>query len=156
MGVKPSHLTHLQTMFYVVKVKRWTQKSKITGCARVYARARFGGMCMGWKSGSVYWCASRVSKNSCGDAWESRRLSKGFRAVFHFSYLDRGVTVFDYQWSISSNYANSTLLFCLDLRSLNRCWSVVCKGRVKSFVAKLIIKTGYSIETKFHRILPRI
>lgn len=47
MGVKPSHLTHLRTMFYVAKVKRWTQKSKIAGCARVCARARFGGMYMG-------------------------------------------------------------------------------------------------------------
>mgnify|MGYP003358464833 CR=1 FL=1 len=40
------------------------------------------------------------------------------------------------------------LLFCLDLRSVNRCWPV-CKGRIKSFMAKLIIKTGHSIETRY-------
>ena len=44
MGAKPSHLTHLGTMIYVVKVKRWTQKSKIAWCARECVRAR-GGEC---------------------------------------------------------------------------------------------------------------
>jgi len=78
MGVKPSHLTNLRTMIYVAKVKRWTQKSKIAGCARVCARARCGGMYMGWRSGCVYWCASHVNQNSCGVLWESRRLSKAF------------------------------------------------------------------------------
>ena len=75
MGAKPSPLTHLHTVFWRIVVKRWTQKSKIAWRARVCARARGGGMYMGWKSTFVYWCASRVSKNSCGVSWESRRFS---------------------------------------------------------------------------------
>ena len=44
MGVNPSPLTHLHTVFWMAVVKRWTQKSKITWRARVCARAR-GGEC---------------------------------------------------------------------------------------------------------------
>jgi len=82
MGAKPLHLTHLCTMIYVVKVKSWTQKSKIAGYARVCARARCGGMYMGWRSGFVYWCASCVSQNSCGILGESRRFSNLLRWEF--------------------------------------------------------------------------
>ena len=75
MGVKPSPLTHLHAVFWSEVVKRWTHNSKIAWCARVCARARGGGMYMGWKSGFVYSCDSRVYQNSCGVSWESRRLS---------------------------------------------------------------------------------
>ena len=53
MGVNPSHLTHLRTMFYVAKVKRWTQKSKIASCARVCVRAR-GGECTWGEKALLY------------------------------------------------------------------------------------------------------
>lgn len=73
-GVKPSHLIHLHTAFLRVVVKRWTHKSKIAWRARICVRAR-GGECTWVKKRFAYWCASRVSKNSCGVSWESRRFS---------------------------------------------------------------------------------
>ena len=51
--------------------------TKVQNClmrARVRTRERWR-MYMGWKSAFVYWCASRVSQNSCGVSWESRRFS---------------------------------------------------------------------------------